>query len=259
MAQTNLKSDDFCYYNESAAPFYYYMQPGQYANTYVYGEVGINAAGGTAGSYVRSDVIDVSSFLSGRDDILSKCNPPVPSLGSVNKKPLIEQNSQNVNILIPKFTRELKSAVDLSAIDYNRWQPDLPANPQNLRFVIEDFAPQRGGMDTQNYTKLAWRPTIRRGAAVNGPGDACETVLDPARANPYSASVSGFNPNTRARPLVGKPPNEPQYPFKGPTTQDIKRVGAAYCGPNMFYGPNYDQGSCGQKPLQQVMNVKNRI
>lgn len=251
--QSNLSSDNFCSYNQLAAPFYWIFEPWQYANTYVYGEVGVNAAGGTAGSYVRPDVVDVDSFLSGRDDILSRCNPPVPGLDDVKQPPLIQQDSSNVSILVPKFTREKKSAVDLGAVDYNRWQPYLPANPQNLRFIIEDFAPQRGGMDTSNYAKLAWKPTIERGAAVNGPPNACETLLSPARANPYAASVSGFRPTTVARPLTGKPPGEPQYPFNGPTTQNILSVGADNCGPNMFRGIDYTQGSCGAQPPQQVL------
>ena len=192
MAQTNLKSDSFCSYNQSAAPFYWIFEPGQYNNTYVYGEVGINAAGGTGGSYVRPDVIDVSSYLSGRDDILSRCNPPIPSLDDVAQQPLTIQ-SGDASLLIAKDTREKRSAIDLSSIDYNRWTP-LPTDPQNLRFVIEDFSAQRGGLDTQNYTKLAWNPTIQRGAAVNGPKDACRTILSPTMAcGDYCDSVSGYS------------------------------------------------------------------
>jgi hypothetical protein len=258
MAQTNTKSDDFCSYNTSAAPFYWTFEPYQYANTFVFGEVGINSSGGSAGSYVRPDVVDVDSFLSGRDDILSKCNPPVPALDEVNKPPIVIQNSENINILIPKYTREKKSATDLGSIDYNRWQPNLPVEPQDLRFVIEDFAPQRGGMDTSSYNKLAWNSTIKHGAAVNGPRNSCETILDPARAcGPYCADVNGYMPDVKARPMTGKPLMEPNYPFEGPTSQQIKEVGAAACGPNMFYGDNFDQGSCGAEPVQTVLTGNN--
>jgi hypothetical protein len=230
------------------------MEPTQgYNNTYTYGEVGLNAAGGSAGSYVRPDVIDVSSFLSGRDEILSKCNPPIPALDEIETAPLKMQNDANAEMLISKYTREKKSAVSLSAIDYNRWQPDLPVNPQNLRFIIEDFAPQRGGMDTSNYSKLAWNSKVKYDAAINGPNDSCATLLNPMRAcGEFCSEVDGYN--IKARPLNGKPSNEPNYPFEGPTSEDIKRVGAAACGPNMFYGPNYDQGSCGTQPQQRVLN-----
>ena len=253
MSQTNLKSDSFCSYTQEASIFYYTFAPDQYANSFVYGEVGLNASGGSPGSYVRQDVIDVDSFLSGRDDIISKCNPPVPGLDDVKQLPLVKQDDINVNILTPKYTKEKRSAIDLSSVDYNRWQPNLPVDPQNLRYIIEDFAPQRGGMDTSNYAKLAWKPTVERGAAINGNPNACESLFSPARANPYSASVSGFNPNTIARPLNNKPPMEPDYPFSGPTSYDIKSVGATACAENQFYGPNYDKGSCGQVPKQQVL------
>jgi hypothetical protein len=265
MAQTNLKFSDMCSYNQSAAPFYWTFEPYQYANTYVYGEVGINASGGSAGSYVRPDVVDVDSFLSGRDDILSRCAPPVPGLDEIAKEPLIIQNNNNVNLLVSKYTKEKKSAVDLSAVDYNRWQPNLPVNPQNLRFVIEDFSAMRGGLDTQNYTKLAWKPTIARGAAVNGPANSCETILDPSMAcGSFCNSVSGYsgwnpNNNVMARHQTDKP--QSNYPFIGITSQQVKAVGAGDCGEQQFYGPNYEKGSCGSQPQQQVLldNNSNRM
>lgn len=254
MSQTNLKNDSFCSYNQSAAPFFYIFEPYQYANTYVYGEVGISASGGSAGSYVRPDVIDVDSFLSGRDDILSRCNPPVPSLDEVAQQPMVQQNSGNVNLLIAKDTREKKSATDLSTVDYNRWQPNLPVNPQDLRYVIEAFSAQRGGLDTQNYTKLAWQPTIARGAAVNGPAGACQTTLDPSMAcGEFCNTVSGYsgwNGNIKAV-MPGKP--QPNYPFTDITSQQVKAVGGTECAEQQFWGPNYTMGSCQTPPQQQVL------
>ncbi len=87
MAQTNLKSDNFCGFNQAASPFFWIMEPGQYENTYASGEVGVFATS----NYVRPDVIQASSFLSGRDDILSRCNPPVPSLADTHQEPLRPQ------------------------------------------------------------------------------------------------------------------------------------------------------------------------
>jgi len=253
MAQTNSKSTDFCSYNTQSAPFFWIFEPGQYKNTYTFGEIGINAAGGSAGSYVRPDVVDISSFLSGRDEILSRCAPPVPGLDEVAQQPMVVQNN-DVSILVSKETREKKSAVDLSAIDYNRWAPNLPVDPQDLRFILEDFAPQRGGMDTTNYSKLAWMPTIKRGAAVNGNPDACRTILDPARAcGDYCTEVNGYRANVIAKPLDGKP--QQNYPFKGPTSQNISAVGALSnnCGENMFTGYRNEQGQCGPSPKQSVL------
>ncbi len=244
--QTNLKSDSFCTYNQESAPYFWTFEPGQYYNKYMLGEVGVFTAGGTAGSYVRPDVIDVSSFLSGRGDILAKCNPPVPSLDALQESftntPMVQQN-QDTSILISKNTREKRSAVDLSAIDYNRQQPILPADPQNLRTIIEDFAAERGGMNTKLYTRASWNPTRKRGNAVDGNKYSCTNVLDPGYyCGDYCGGISGTNIPSNS--LSSAYANSHDYPFVGPTSIDIRNVGALSCGPNQFYGPNYDRGSC---------------
>jgi len=247
MSQTNLSSDSWCQYNQSASPFFWVMEPGQYANTYVFGEVGVSATGGSPGSYVRPETIDVSSFLSGRDDILSKCQPPVPDLDELKVQKYREQNTDKTINLLSKYTREKKSAVDLSSIDYNRWVPQ-DIEPQDLRFIIEDMWAQRGGLDTQNYTKLAWSP-----GSFQYKEGACEKTLDPARAcGEFCEDVSGYpgrdfitgKKNNSVAKGYDKPPSEPQYPFAGPYSQDVVAVGASVCGPNNFFGPRYDQGKC---------------
>lgn len=258
-SQTNLKSDDWCGYNYSAAPFFWIMEGGQYENTFAYGEVGINAAGGTGGSYVRPDVIDVDSFLSGRDDMLTKCQPPSPALDDLKEEKIKQQNETNIVNLLPTYTKEKKSAVDLSSIDYNRWIPQ-DIDPQDLRFVIEDMWPTRGGMDTQNYTKLAWAK-----GSYNYKEGMCNTTLDPARAcGEYCESVSGYPGEdwiTRQKKSVvyrepSKPSTEPQYPFRGPYSQDTFSVGASSPeqGPNFFYGDRFDQGSISKVPVTMLKN-----
>lgn len=254
--------DSACPYNQSAAPFGWVMEKGQYSNNYVFGEVGVSTAGGSPGSYVRPETINVGSFLSGRDDVLSKCQPPAPNPDELKTSPLRQPlipnpnatttpvRSQNTNQtvdLLPKYTREKKSAIDLSTIDYNRWQPQ-DIDPQDLRFIIEDMWAQRGGLDTQNYTKLAWAP----GSYQYSEG-ACKTTLDPARAcGEFCETVSGY-PGTdiltgERKSVVAtsfnKPRNEPNYPFKGPYSQDVVAVGADTCGPNHFFGDRYTKGSC---------------
>jgi hypothetical protein len=253
MSQANLKSDSWCDYNISSDMFKWTFEPGQYNNTYVYGEVGINAAGGTAGSYIRPEGVDVDSFLSGRDEILSKCNPPVPNMDSIEQGPLVIQNN-DVTLLIPRYTKEKKSAVDLGEVDYNRWQSNLPSEPQNLRFVIEDFAPQRGGMDTSNYSKMAWNPKVKYGALRNNESiNTCTAVVSPTKAcGDFCFGVDGYN-NIKSTPQMNKPPNDPNYPFFGTTSQDIEAAGAAWCGPNNFYGLNYDQGSCTPPQLRNFL------
>jgi len=242
------------------------MEPGQYENTYVFGEVGINASGGSPGSYVRSETIDVSSFLSGRDDILSKCQPPtsVPEEFKVdpkdqntdkNQSTYKNQNTDKTINLLPTYTREKRSAIDLGSIDYNRWQPQ-DIDPQDTRFIIEDMWAQRGGLDTQNYSKLAWAP-----GSFNYKEGACRTILDPSRAcGEFCDTVSGYtgrDPKTGAVKKItakgfDKPVNEPSYPFVGPYSQDVVAVGADTCGPNNFYGDRYNKGGC-DKPMNKML------
>lgn len=247
MAQTDLKSDAWCGYNQSASPFFWVMAPPNtqgLENTYAVGEIGVPVAGGTAGSYVRSDVIDISSFLSGRDDILSKCNPPTPSLDELNQPVLNIQTQNNASILLPKYTKTKRSSSDLDSVDYNRWQPNNQIESQNLRFVIEGFANERGGMNTRNYTKLAWKPE----GMFKDNTKACETVLRPGlTSDPSVSGYPGVNPITGEQKFVnyqapGLP--YPGYPFVGITSQQAINVGAIPCGPQIFQGLNNNEGEC---------------
>jgi hypothetical protein len=289
--QTNLKSSDMCGYNQSASPFYWSFQPHQYENTFAYGEVGVNSQGGAAGSYIRPNVIDISSFLSGRDDVLSRCVPPTPSLESLNAptlygipkkdtaqpitgtegpmvgslKPSTEgnegfgnilypQNQVNTEILIPQYTKEKRSANDLDVIDFNRYQPNLPADAQRLTDIIENMASQRGGMDTQNFVKSAWKP--QNGPQFNQDPNICRMTLRPDIGDTDVTGYPGQNPLTGKQLHVnyewaGKPPGQENYPFIGPTSQNIVSVGSDDCGPNYFHGPNSEFGSC--PPTKQTV------
>lgn len=277
--QTNLKSDLFCGYNNSASEMYWILDPSQYNNVYVSGEVGVSAAGGTAGSFEPADAIDISSFLRGLDSNVSRCSPPVPSLESVNTAPLHVQ-SDDTKFLVPLYTREKNSAIELSSVDYNRWTP-LYTEPQNLRHVIPELAAQRGGLSTQAFVKAAWnqenartlngRTTRKEGfqndasraaqGLMNNEGvprtneraKLCMLNLDPARMIPGGEDITGYpgyNFNTGRHPDVkymapGKPPNAPNYPFTDITSQQVYEVGAAPCGEQFFYGTKfYDKGQC---------------
>lgn len=266
---TGLKSDDFCGYNISAAPFYWTFEPGQYENTYAYGEVGVNANGGGPGSYMRADVVDVDSFLSGRDQILTKCTPPTPSLGSLNRPVLHPQPEMNVELLQPVYSKEKRSSNGLDAIDYNRFNY-LYSNPQNLRHVIEEVAPQRGGMATQEFVKSSWNQYNNSNvvgsnnnmgflnAVSNGPTlpqkqALCQLSLDPNRVcGPECEGINGYpgvNPLTGQKASVsyiapGKPPGDSIYPFNEITSQQLFDAGAAPCGPTFFNGVMYNNGSC---------------
>ena len=304
--QTDLRSDSFCSYNQQSSPFYYIFQPNQYQDNFVYGEVGVIPQGGAAGSYIRPEVIDVSSFLSGREDILSKCNPPIPSLDSINQPklylqgsstgstgstevpmalnirsknsgqgqgqnltPIINTNVENFEndtinpdpkILVPLYTKEKHSATELSAIDYNRWQP-LYFDPHTPRYVIEDMAAERGGLNTTNYIKSAWS---NQNQVKDFDKTLCMTTLDPSRdCGPECSLITGYPGvglfDNKVKSVVykdpGLPPGQSNYPYPGITSQQVFAVGADNCGPTYFYGKNYDKGSC--PPYEQTMLQNN--
>lgn len=179
MSQTDLKSDEFCIYNQAAAPLEWTLSPWQYFNTFSYGTIGISSDS----NHVRPDVINIDSFLSGRDSILSRCNPPVPSLDEANEAPLTYQNQENTNKLQPIYSREKKSAVNLSAVSYLplTFNPDLKNPAQDLNHIIFNGVAQRGGVNTSNVIKHAWN------------SDSCEYFLDPQRACGKDCSeVNGY-------------------------------------------------------------------
>ena len=81
MVQTDLKSDSFCDYNTSAAPFFWILDPVQNHVQYNAGETGVFTG---VGLHTPSEVIDVSSMIvgGGRDNYLTSCVPPAPPLPS---------------------------------------------------------------------------------------------------------------------------------------------------------------------------------
>jgi hypothetical protein len=250
MSQADLKSDDWCSYNQAAASAQWVLQNGPdqgFNNTFSIGSVGINASF----SPVRADVINIDSYLSGRDDILSKCNPPVPSIDEANEPPLHYQNERNVNLLQPIYTKEKASSINLSAVSYIplTFEPELPSPPQDINHIIFNEA-QRGGINTSNLIKNAWN------------SDAMEYFLDPQRACGQECSeVNGYMtrmPYSRENPEAtwgnlptglpskrwntpGKTNTQPARAITGVpvTSQMLVSLGAAPSGPQ-FVVPTSD-------------------
>lgn len=162
MAQTNLKSDAWDIYNQATKTFDWTLQNGQYNNTYAFGTVGVSAGSNA----IRSDVVDVSSYLSGRDNILSKCNPPIPKMEEANLPPLSVQK-KDVNTLVPLYTREKKStssATNKSYIPYS-FNPGVRKDTQSVKNIVFTGWSQRGGALTSNMIKDEWQqdPIIHKG------------------------------------------------------------------------------------------------
>ena len=310
--QTNLGSDSLCSYNQEASPYYWIFQNGQYQNNYTTGEIGVFSAGGVGGSFTPTSLIDISSFLDGRTNILSKCTPPIPALSDINQPKMNVQGggsystnqTENFNnirnrkenfsnirnrkenftsqpdtsqpdssaintyglkdpatILISKYTKEKHSANELSAIDYNRWQP-LYFEQQTPRYVIEDLAAERGGLNTSNYTKSAWN---NQNQIEGFDKNQCMTVLDPQRdCGPDCSLITGYpgvNPFTgQIKSAVfkpsGKPQGQPDYPFTDITSQQVFAVGSQACGDQFFYSKDFNKGSC--PPIKQTVMLDNK-
>lgn len=81
MVQTDLLSDNLCGFNQSGGSMHWILDPIQNNVQYNVGEVG-NPTG--VGLHTPSEVIGVSSMIvgGGRDNLLTKCLPPVQSLPS---------------------------------------------------------------------------------------------------------------------------------------------------------------------------------
>ena len=81
MIQTDLKSDNFCGFNQATGPFFWTNDPIQNNVQYSVGEVGTPAG---VGIHTPAEVIQVSNLLTGRGRYLSSCVPPAPNLPSKN-------------------------------------------------------------------------------------------------------------------------------------------------------------------------------
>ena len=81
MVQTDLKSDNFCGFNQAASSMYWTLDPIQNHSQFAVGETGVFVG---VGLHTPSEIIDVSSSIvgGGRDNYLTKCTPPVPSMMS---------------------------------------------------------------------------------------------------------------------------------------------------------------------------------
>lgn len=79
MSQTDLKSDNFCGFNTSAAPMYWRLDPVQNRLQYNVGEAGVPTG---VGLNTPGEVIQVDSFLKNIGNHLTSCAPPVPSMPS---------------------------------------------------------------------------------------------------------------------------------------------------------------------------------
>lgn len=198
MVQTNLKSDNFCGYNTSAAPFNWILDPIQNNLQYNVGEVGVPTG---VGLHTPGEVIKVDSYLKDVGNYLTSCVPPVPpqpsKLGNASDAsieqtglPLPTQgfvgspdkemftNSEDLlpqTNLIPKTTIGLAKAngdYTIEKVDSSTFL--LPDAGQNVKRSASDyssvdwqagFAGNGGNLytDPQNLTHVIERMALERG------------------------------------------------------------------------------------------------
>lgn len=142
MVQTNLSSDNFCGFNQSAAPFYYTMDPVQNTVAFKTGEVGVFPS---VGVHTPGNVIKVDSYLKDIGNVLTKCNLPVPS------KNIDKLNKDNCEEKEEKESVDNKESVDeqeLDLINYMRKFNDEHMN--ELAEQKETF----GNYMYKNYNKF---------------------------------------------------------------------------------------------------------
>ena len=110
MVQTDLSSDNFCGFNQSASPFYYTMDPVQNNVEFKIGEIGITPS---VGVHTPGEVIKVDSYLKDIGNVLTRCNLPVPAsdLKNINKTNCNNNNNNN-NKLKPESKNYSKMKVD---------------------------------------------------------------------------------------------------------------------------------------------------
>ena len=119
MVQTNLKSDNFCDYNQSAGPFHWIMDPTQVNVQYNVGEVGLPTG---VGLHTPAQVIKVSNFLSDRGNYLTSCVPPVPNM-------------------LSKYGNKSDTSINNNGPPLETQGLDLPTSPHTQEEKFTDRAP----------------------------------------------------------------------------------------------------------------------
>lgn len=135
MVQTDLSSDNFCGFNQSASPFYYTMDPVQNNVQFKVGEVGIFPS---VGVHTPGNVIKVDTYLKDIGNVLTKCNLPVPAsdLKEINKSNCDNKPNKQVEFDV-EITEDLITKTNME-------------NSKNLKEKTEYF----GNYEYKNYNEF---------------------------------------------------------------------------------------------------------
>ena len=129
-------------------------------------ETGINSS---VGLHTPQEVINVSSYLSDRGNILTKeLTPEVKEILSQKNKQIntnttstkIKENIDYEQFLSPLSTRGKGKEKDLSDVDWRAGfsgeSSNVPVYPQDLTHIINRNVLERGGLDSNQLIKSTW-------------------------------------------------------------------------------------------------------
>ena len=161
---TRLNTDlDFNQNEQSLAPYNSIADVIRNTPQYNLTETGINSS---VGLHTPQDIINVSSYLSTRGNILTKeLTPEVKEILSqkdkqINTSNKIKENIDYEQFLSPLSTRGKGKEKDLSTIDWKAGfsgEPiNVPVNHQDLTTVINRNQLERGGLDSNQLIKSTW-------------------------------------------------------------------------------------------------------
>ena len=154
-------------YEQSTAPYNWTTDSIQNTEQYNLTDTGINTS---IGLYTPSEIIDVSSYLSDRGNILTKELPP--SIKEQNKtyslnnmEPLKHDKLElgkidSTQFLSPLSTRGKGKEKDLSDIDwyagFSGVPSNVPINHQDQKHIINRNVLERGGLNSSQLIKSTW-------------------------------------------------------------------------------------------------------
>lgn len=177
MPQTDLKSDNYCGYNSSAASMYWVLDPIQNTVQYNVGEVGVPTA---VGINTPSEVIQVDSFLKDLGNYLTKCTPPAPS--TENNDILKESNIPiqgsvytNLNEMKNSPASNLENQINYNSNDALNYSKVENLNNQEAGSSSEEmYMAATGKIQKMTYNKLTPNTFLLPDAGQNVKRSACD-------------------------------------------------------------------------------------
>lgn len=154
-------------YDQINGPYNWTIDSTQNSEQYNLTETGIN---NSIGVHTPSDIINVSSYLSDRGNILTKELPPevkkqmksysLNNMDTLKQEKLKIGNIDNTQYLSPVSTRGKGKEKDLSDVDwmagFSGVPTNLPINHQDQTHIVDRNILERNGLDSSQIIKSTW-------------------------------------------------------------------------------------------------------